>query len=52
MRYEFYYSFLKKENKKKYLENIIFLKKAIKNNKILNIYKYLNFTHNIKLEII
>ncbi len=63
MRYELSYSFLKKreekkkkylekEKKKKYLENITFLKKALINNKILNIYKYLNFTHNIKLEII
>jgi len=52
MRYALSYSFLKKENKKKNLENITFLKKALINNKILNIYKYLNFTHNIKLEII
>lgn len=34
MRYALSYSFLKKENKKKNLENITFLKKALINNNI------------------
>jgi len=53
MKYKFWYNFLKKNNhKREYKEDILFLNKILKNNKILNIHKYLNFTHNIKLEII
>lgn len=56
LKYKFYYSFyiknlFKKENKNKKL-NIYYLLEILKNKKILNFHKYLNFTHNIGLEIV
>jgi len=56
MKHKFYYSFyikdLFKTDKKNKKLNINYLLLALKNKKFLNFHKYLNFTHNIGLEII